>query len=302
MKHIQEFGSYAAGLGCEVLYDEPMSCHTTFRIGGPADIFITVNSISPLQKIYSRAFEEGIPVFPLGNGSDLLVADAGVRGAVVTLGSGFRKTSLISDTELECGAGAPLSSVCRFAKEHALTGLEFAWGIPGSAGGAAYMNAGAYGHTVSEAITSCSHVAKNGQCGTFKRGQFDFGYRQSVYMKMECMIISLRIELKHGVKDEIGARMDDLLARRKSKQPLELPSAGSIFKRPKGHFAGALIQQCGLKGRRVGGAAVSEKHAGFIVNLGGASCDDVRRLIKIIQDTVLRETGVWLECEVKFVG
>ncbi|MCI1955690.1 MAG: UDP-N-acetylmuramate dehydrogenase [Oscillospiraceae bacterium] len=302
MNQIQKLGNLAESLGCEVRYQEPMSLHTTFRIGGPADVFLTVGSTPALQKICRRASELGIPIFPLGNGSNLLVSDAGIRGAVVTLDGDFKKIALCSGTSIQCGSGASLASVCNFAKGHALTGLEFAWGIPGSAGGAAFMNAGAYEHCVSEVISSCSHVTATGNAGILKKDDLDFGYRHSAYSSGGSLITSIRLKLKRGNENEISARMEDLYARRKAKQPLELPSAGSVFKRPEGHFAGALIQQCGLKGTRVGGAAVSEKHAGFIVNLGGATCADVRKLIETIQETVLRQTGVRLECEVKAVG
>lgn len=302
MNQIQELGELARSLGCDVRYDEPMSRHTTFHIGGPADIFLTVQDTTSLQKICRKATDSGINIFPLGNGSNLLVSDAGIRGAVITFDGDFKKTALCSDTVIQAGSGVSLASVCNFARNHSLAGLEFAWGIPGSAGGAAFMNAGAYEHSVSEVISSCTHVSIKGESGVFKKESLDFGYRHSAYSGGGYIIANVRFELKHGNESEISTAMDDLYARRKSKQPLELPSAGSVFKRPAGHFAGALIQQCGLKGRRVGGAAVSEKHSGFIVNLGGATCADVQKLIETIQETVLRETGVQLECEVKMIG
>ncbi|HEX3018228.1 MAG TPA: UDP-N-acetylmuramate dehydrogenase [Caproicibacter sp.] len=302
MNQIQELGELARSLGYDVRYDEPMSRHTTFHIGGPADIFLTAQDTASLQKICRKATDSGINIFPLGNGSNLLVSDAGIRGAVITFDGDFKKTALCSDTVIQAGSGVSLASVCNFARNHSLTGLEFAWGIPGSAGGAAFMNAGAYEHSVSEVISSCTHVSVNGESGVFKKESLDFGYRHSAYSGGGYIISNVHFELKHGNESEISAAMDDLYARRKSKQPLELPSAGSVFKRPAGHYAGALIQQCGLKGRRVGGAAVSEKHSGFIVNLGGATCADVQKLIETIQETVLRETGVQLECEVKMIG
>lgn len=302
MNRIEELAETAQSLNCEVRISEPMSRHTTFRIGGPADLFLTVKDRRSLQKVCSKANELGIPVFPLGNGSNLLVSDTGIRGAVLTFAGDFKKIRLSGGTVLECGSGASLASVCNFAKNSALSGLEFAWGIPGSAGGAAFMNAGAYEHSMSEVVASCSHISLSGETGEFSKGELDFGYRHSVYSAGGYMITGLRLKLKHGNTEQISSRMEELYGRRKEKQPLELPSAGSVFKRPEGHYAGALIEQCGLKGRRVGGAAVSEKHAGFIVNLGGATCEDVQKLISVIQETVLRETGVPLECEVKTIG
>lgn len=302
MDQISEFGAFAAGLNCEVRYDEPMSRHTTFQIGGPADLFLTVRDLKSLQKIIKKASELDITLLPLGNGSNTLVNDAGIRGAVLRLDGDFKKITAVGDTALECGAAASLARVCNFAKERSLTGMEFAWGIPGLAGGAAYMNAGAYGHTFSEVLTACSHVTGAGETGLLKGPELEFGYRHSAYQTNKCLITSLRIQLGRGNRENIEAEMTELYGRRKEKQPLELPSAGSMFKRPEGHFAGALIEQCGLKGRRIGGAAVSEKHAGFIVNLGGATCADVQNLIAVIQETVYRETGVRLECEVKSVG
>lgn len=302
MNEIEKLGEYARSLGCEVRFHEPMSLHTTFRIGGPADIFLVVNDASSLGKIRRLASETSMRLFLLGNGSNLLVSDTGIRGGVIALGGDFKEISLCGETSVRCGAGASLSSLCAFAKKQSLTGLEFSWGIPGSVGGAAFMNAGAYEHCMAEVLSSCEHVTKEGECGTLSGDELHFGYRHSAYTENGDFVTFARFELQHGDPAAIAARMDDLYARRKSKQPLELPSAGSVFKRPEGHYAGTLIEQCGLKGRRVGGAAVSEKHAGFIVNLGGATCADVQNLIGIIQETVLRETGVSLECEVKTAG
>lgn len=303
MDRIKELGDLARQLGCPtVRFQEPMSSHTTFHIGGPAELFLTVPNADSLRKLCRSAAEREVPVFPLGNGSNLLVSDGGIRGAVVAFGGDLKKVELCSETSVRCGAGASLASVCSFAKEHGLTGLEFAWGIPGSAGGAAFMNCGAYEHNLSEVAAACSHVTALGESGTLTGAALEFGYRRSAYSSGGRIITALRLELKRGNRAEIAARMEDLSARRKAKQPLELPSAGSVFKRPAGHFAGALIEQCGLKGRRVGGAAVSEKHAGFIVNLGGATCADVEKLIDVIRETVRRETGVTLECEVRKVG
>lgn len=299
MNRLDQLADLAKQAGCTVLRDEPMKLHTTFKIGGPADLFITVTDRSAVQKVYRAAHELEIPILALGNGSNMLVSDEGIRGAVVSLAGEFKEVVLSGETSVTAGAGATLAQVCAFAKEHSLTGLEFAWGIPGAAGGAAYMNAGAYNNEMSSVLASCTHVTKAGQIGSLKGDELELGYRHSAYTDNGSTILFLTLNLEHGCQDQIQRTMDDLYERRKSKQPLELPSAGSVFKRPPGHFAGSLIESCGLKGRRVGGAMVSEKHAGFIVNVGGATCSDVVGLINIIKETVFSQTGVTLECEVK---
>jgi UDP-N-acetylmuramate dehydrogenase len=299
---LNELEQFAEGLGCETHRNEPMSRHTTFRIGGPADLFLVVHDKPALQQVLRKAWELGVKICVLGNGSNMLVSDAGIRGAVIALGKGFKKIELCGTGALECGAGVSLAELCNFAKDHSLTGLEFAWGIPGSVGGAAFMNAGAYGHSMSEVVTVCCHVTPSGQEGTLQGNDLQYGYRKSAYTDNGCIITSVRLQLQPGNQEQIASTMRQLYQRRKSKQPLEMPSAGSIFKRPPGYYAGTLIEQCGFKGRRVGGAMVSEKHAGFIVNAGNATCDDVLRLIKLIQETVYQKTGVHLECEVKQIG
>lgn len=299
MNRLDQLAGLAEQNGCTVLRNEPMKLHTTFQIGGPADLFITVYAQEAAGRVYREAHELEIPVLTVGNGSNMLVSDAGIRGAVVALAGEFQEVSRIGETSLRCGAGATLARACAFAREHSLTGLEFAWGIPGSAGGAAYMNAGAYESEMKSVLAACTHVTPEGEIGSLSGGPLALGYRHSAYTDNGCTILFLTLELKQGDKAEIARAMDGLFARRKSKQPLEMPSAGSVFKRPPGHFAGSLIESCGLKGTRVGGAMVSPKHAGFIVNAGGATCGDVLRLIDTIKETVLRETGVALECEVK---
>ncbi|HHV32838.1 MAG: UDP-N-acetylmuramate dehydrogenase [Ruminococcaceae bacterium] len=299
MNQLDQLAAVAEQAGCTVLRDEPMMRHTTFKIGGPADLFITIYDCAGAQQVYHTAYELEIPVLPIGNGSNMLVSDAGIRGAVVAFAGNFGAVSLAGETEIEAGVGATLAQVCAFAQEHSLTGLEFAWGIPGAVGGAAYMNAGAYDGVMKDVITACTHVTKEGEVGTLRGDELEFGYRHSAYTDNGSTILSARFSLRKGEKDQIRRVMDDLYSRRKSKQPLELPSAGSVFKRPPGHFAGALIEGCGLKGKRFGGAMVSEKHAGFIVNVGGATCDDVLKLIDYIKETVFRQTGVMLECEVR---
>ena len=299
MNRLDQLAGLAEQAGCKVLRDEPMKLHTTFKIGGPADLFITVYDRDGIQRLYRAAHELEIPVLAVGNGSNMLVSDAGIRGAVVVPAGEFRELSLSGETTVECGAGATLAQACVFAREHSLAGLEFAWGIPGAAGGAAYMNAGAYGGEMSAVLAACTHVTKTGEPGTLRGAELELGYRRSAYTSNGCTILFLTLELQKGDREQIGRTMDDLYARRKSKQPLEMPSAGSVFKRPPGHFAGTLIESCGLKGTRGGGALGSEKHAGFIVNAGGATCGDVLKLIDRIKETVFKQTGVLLECEVK---
>jgi UDP-N-acetylmuramate dehydrogenase len=302
MYQIDEFARLAEQLGCKVRRDEPMSRHTTFKIGGPADLFITVYSQEAVSELFRCAHELAFPLLPIGKGSNMLVNDGGIRGAVVALGGDFRQISLKEPDVIQCGAGASLADVCFFAKEHSLTGLECAWGIPGAAGGAAFMNAGAYNWEMKNVLTACTHVTKSGEIGTLSGQDLQLGYRRSAYTDNGFTILSLTLQLQKGDKELIAAAMDDLYHRRKSKQPLEFPSAGSVFKRPEGNFAGSLIEQCGLKGRTVGGAMVSPKHAGFIVNAGGATCKDVLELIDIIKNTVYQQTNITLECEIKSLG
>lgn len=284
----------------EYRQNEPMRAHTTFKIGGEADIFIIPASPAALIYAVKKCNELEIPYFILGNGSNLLVSDGGIEGAVISL-SGINGIS--SDGEkITCGAGAMLSSVCLKALSLSLTGLEFAYGIPGTAGGALYMNAGAYGGQMADVIESAECLTATGEIKTLKKEDMRLGYRSSVFKKGGLIIISLTLALKKGDKVEIKAEMDDLLNRRKQKQPLEYPSAGSTFKRPEGYFAGALIEKNGLKGLTVGGAQVSEKHAGFVINRGGATAADVKALIKKIQKKVFENDGVMLEPEVIFTG
>ena len=291
-------------LGCPWLKDEPMSRHTSFRIGGPADLFVTAVSEKALCKLVAALKEENIPYFVVGNGSNLLVSDEGFRGVVLTLGGELKKISLEKGRIIHCGGGVSLASLCAFARDNGLTGLEFAWGIPATAGGAAFMNAGAYGGEMKNVLVSCSHVDGEGKIGEFSGDELELSYRHSAYHNEENkdkIITSLTLILEKGDETQIAAQMDDFMGRRKDKQPLEYPSAGSTFKRPEGYFAGALIEQCGLKGKSVGGAQVSVKHAGFVINTGDATCEDVLGLVEFIKETVLREKGVELECEIKMI-
>ena len=246
------------------------------------------------------ATESGVPVTVIGCGSNLLVSDAGIRGLVIALGKPFSRIE-VRGNAIFAQAGARLSAVANAALAHGLTGLEFASGIPGSVGGGAYMNAGAYGGQLSDVLTEVE-LLRDGMAVRVPASEMDFGYRHSAAMESGALITGATFALQPGDPEEIRARMDDLNGRRRDKQPLEYPSAGSTFKRPEGYFAGALIEQAGLKGCRIGGAMVSEKHAGFIVNAGNATAQDVFELIMRVQHTVLDRSGVWLEPEVRLIG
>ena len=285
-------------LNCDARKNEPMSKHTTFKIGGNADAYIKVSNLSRLSAILKECSASGVDFLLLGKGSNLLVGDEGINSVVLNLDGDFKNITLIDETTIYCGAGTSLASLCKFALKFNLSGLEFAWGIPGSVGGAVFMNAGAYDGEMKEVVHSVSHITKDGEIGEIAKENLQFGYRTSVYRKNGCIITGVTFKLKKSPHDEIQKKMDDYIQRRNSKQPLEYPSAGSVFKRPKGNYAGALIEKCGLKGKTVGGAQVSEKHAGFIINKSNASAEDVKNLIKEVHDTVLKETGYDLECEI----
>lgn len=276
-----------------------MKKHTTFRIGGPARYFIVPASVETFIKIYQFCHDIGIPVFVLGNGSNLLVSDEGINGAVLCMKKLGRITA--DGQKIVCEAGAALADACRFAQNAGLAGLEFAFGIPGTVGGAVYMNAGAYGGEMKDTVISACHIDTEG-AGEYTGAELSFGYRRSAYTGTDKAIVNVTFRLDAGDREEIGRKMAELLERRKQKQPLEYPSAGSVFKRPAGHYAGTLIEGCGLKGMRTGGAMVSEKHAGFIVNAGGATCSDVLKLIDKIKNEVFTQTGVELECEIRKIG
>lgn len=285
-------------LECDARRNEPMSRHTTFKIGGNASTYIKVGTLSKLSAIIKECNNSNIDYMIIGNGSNLLVSDDGLDKVIIRLDGELRNIALIDETTIYCGSGASLAALCKFALKNGLTGLEFAWGIPGSVGGAVFMNAGAYGGEMKDVVYSVSHINKLGEIGRTEKEDLQFGYRKSVYRTNECIITGVTIKLKKAQKNEIQEKMNDYLYRRTSKQPLEFPSAGSVFKRPQGAFAGALIEQCGLKGKCIGGAQVSDKHAGFIINKSNATSRDVKELIKEVQNTVKAETGYDLECEI----
>lgn len=281
--------------------NEMLSAHTTFKIGGPAEVFASPQNAGQVSAAVRFCKENGVKLFPLGKGSNLLVSDEGASGIVLHFGRDMSEMRLLDEETIYCEAGASLAKLCGFALENSLTGLEFAYGIPGSVGGAVFMNAGAYGGEIKDVILYAEHIDKNGERGVFEGDALEMSYRHSVYSSKKYIITSAVFRLKKGDKAEIKAKMDELLGKRFDKQPMDKPSAGSTFKRPEGAFASALIDQCGLKGFTVGGAQVSEKHAGFVINKGGATCSDVLELIKRVQDKVKTDTGFTLEPEVEIL-
>lgn len=283
-----------------VCLDEPMSKHTTFEIGGPADVFVVPADPEELATVLGACRRLGVPSFVLGKGSDLLVSDAGYRGVMISL----EKLDRISEDGevLVCEAGATLKEVAERACELGLTGFEFACGIPGSVGGACFMNAGAYDGCMADVLESVDVLAPDGSRCTLGVDELDLGYRKSRVRDEGLVVLRARIRLSPGDAAAIRDKMDDLTRRREEKQPLEYGSAGSTFKRPEGYFAGKLIMDAGLKGYQVGNACVSKKHAGFVVNLGGASAANVREVIAHVQEEVERQFGVRLEPEVRFLG
>ncbi|MBQ2001665.1 MAG: UDP-N-acetylmuramate dehydrogenase [Clostridia bacterium] len=294
--------SIAESFGCNYTENESMIEHTTFRIGGPADLFVVPTTVEGLAAVVSACNKEGVYCFILGNGSNVLVSDKGIRGVVVSTAACLNNIELIGAYEIKCGAGVKLSRLSDLACENSLTGAEFAWGIPGTVGGAVYMNAGAYDGEMKDILVSCEYLTPDGELHTMLADEMDLSYRHSAFSENGYVIVSATVRLKAGDKGEIRAKMDDFMHRRKSKQPLEFPSAGSTFKRPVGGFAAALIDECGLKGYSVGGAEVSEKHAGFVINKGGATCFDVMRLVEHIKKEVFLNKSIKLECEIRVIG
>ncbi len=284
-----------------VSFDEEMSKHTTFRIGGAADAFVNVENALEIERIIHFCTETDVPYMIMGNGSNMLVSDKGIRGVVIHIGSGMSKCR-IEGEDVYADSGILMSALAKKILEANLTGFEFAGGIPGTLGGGIYMNAGAYGGEMKDIIENVTFICPDGMIKTETADKLDFSYRHSMFMQGGYIILSCKIKLKKGDYDEIKSAMDDFNSRRNEKQPLNFPSAGSTFKRPEGYFAGKLIQDAGLMGYSIGGAQVSEKHAGFVVNKGGATAKDVLNLIEHIQKTVREKFGVDLEPEVRLIG
>ena len=284
-----------------VLTDEPMKQHTTFKIGGPADYFLVPETGEEVGEIIKICRKTDTPYFILGNGSNLLVGDGGYRGAVIQV---YRNMSAVTveGTTITAQAGALLSAVAAAAKNASLTGFEFAGGIPGTVGGAAVMNAGAYGGEMKDVLVEVTVMDAEGKIFAISAEKLELGYRTSVIKKAGYIVLEAKIRLKEGDQEAIRERMKELTIQRTTKQPLEYPRAGSTFKRPEGYFAGKLIMDAGLRGYQVGGAQVSEKHCGFVINAGDATAKDVRTLMDNVRDIVYEKYGVTLEPEVKFLG
>ena len=290
--------------GCtakELLLEEPMAKHTSFRIGGPADVLAQPADEAELAALLKRAREHAVPVTLVGNGSNLLVRDKGIRGLVIKLSNIFSSIT-VEGNVLTFGSGISLAMASKKAASLSLSGLEFAVGIPGTIGGAVYMNAGAYDGEMAKVVTCVRVMDMQGKISELQASELDFAYRHTALQNSGWIVISVTVALQPGEAESIAAKMADFSQRRISKQPLELPSAGSMFKRPVGYFAGTLIEQTGLKGYTVGGAQVSQKHAGFVVNVGGATAQDVLQLISDVQSKVFAAHGVRLEPEVLVLG
>ena len=299
MRYSEEIKKELRQIGCVFLENEPLKAHTSFKIGGPAPLFLQPADPETLRAALAVLKKYETPYYLLGNGSNVLVADEGVRRPVICLGGDFLSIR-VEDCRVIAGAGALLGAVCRRAQEEGLDGLTFAYGIPGSVGGAVFMNAGAYGGETADVLQQASFLDEDGVLHTEKTQRLALSYRHSVFCEKNWIITEAVFSLKRGDPAVIRAQMEEILARRREKQPLEYPSAGSTFQRPAGHFAGALIEQAGLKGVSVGGAAVSEKHAGFVINRGGATAQDVRALVMLIQKKVYENTGIELTPEIRF--
>lgn len=285
----------------EVMFNEPMSNHTSFRIGGPADVFVIPKSRDKLLSVLELCKKLNIPYYVIGNGSNLLVRDGGFRGVIIQILKELSDVK-ITDTKVYAEAGILLSKLSKIICEAGLEGFEFAAGIPGTLGGAVYMNAGAYDGEMKQIVESVEAIDSKGQIVTLLPDELEFGYRTSAIAKKGYIVLSATLQLAYGDKEKIREKIEHLNYLRKSKQPLEMPSAGSTFKRPEGYFAGKLIMDSGLRGYSIGDAQVSEKHCGFVVNKGNATCKDVLALIKHIQDTVRDNAGIELEPEVRIIG
>ena len=285
-----------------VLRDEPMAAHTSFRVGGPADVFVRVESEDALRQVLSLLRDEGEPYYLLGRGTNLLVGDHGYRGCIITLGGPSMTEVTFDGTRVTAGAGETLAALSVLARDGGLSGLEFASGIPGSVGGALVMNAGAYGGSMDQVVVSAQLLMPDDSVQEVTAADLHFGYRQSLLKEVPAIALQVTMELRSSDPKVIGAKMRELAAKRSEKQPLEYPSAGSTFKRPEGMFAGKLIMDAGLRGFSIGGAAVSEKHCGFIINKGGASAADVRAVIGAVRRRVYEMSGVMLEEEVIELG
>ena len=283
-----------------VKQNESMKNHTSFKIGGECDYFVMPESFNQLKSVIDKLNELEIPYFLLGKGSNLLVSDSGIKGAVISM-MGLCDIEVNGD-ELTAGAGVSIANLCTTALSNSLSGMEFAYGIPGSVGGGLYMNCGAYGGQFSDTVVKAEYLTNDGEINTIEADDMCLGYRTSIFKQNNGIVLSATFKFKKDNAADIKARMDDYMERRITKQPLEYPSAGSVFKRPEGHFAGALIEQAGLKGYTIGGAQVSEKHSGFVINIGEATANDIKALMGYVQAVVYENYQVMLEPEVRIIG
>ena len=296
------YDQLAAIVGKEhILTDEPMAAHTTFRVGGPADYLVSPESPEQVAAVVGLCRQQEVPFMVIGNGSNLLVSDAGYRGVLIKLLENYQEVT-IHDRIIYAQAGALLSTIARKAARYTLTGMEFAAGIPGTIGGAMMMNAGAYGGEMKDIVSQVTVLDGEGRICQYSNADMQFGYRDSIVAHKDLTVLEVTLQLEVGEAEEIKAEMDRLAEQRTSKQPLEYPSAGSTFKRPEGYYAGALIQEAGLRGYQIGGAKVSEKHCGFVINSDHATAADVKALIDHIRQTVYENSGVMMTPEVRFVG
>lgn len=296
-EYIEKIAAEAEALGYKIEKNAPLKDRTTFKIGGNCDLLVHMNGEESFLRLVPLAENLGVPYYIFGKGSNLIVDSDGISGIVFLSGKEFSEIVSVDGNNLVCQAGAPLVQICNKALEQGLSGLEFAYGIPGTLGGAVFMNAGAYGGEIKDVVSSVKAMNRQGNIKVYSNSELDFSYRHSRFCKSGEIILSAEIKLRNGEKSEIKAKMEELMEKRRSKQPLEYPSAGSTFKRPEGNYAAALIEQCGLKGVHVGGAEVSEKHSGFIINKGNATFTELMELIRIVKDTVRKKTGYSLECE-----
>lgn len=287
--------------GADILFDEPMKKHTSFKTGGNADVFISVRNTDEIKNVLRICKEGDVPFRVIGNGTNLLVSDSGLRGAVIYVGRGMAQVRCEGE-KIYAEAGASLGRVSAVALANSLTGFERLGGIPGSVGGAVCMNAGAYESQICDVLCETSYVTYGGHTGVLDANEYNGGYRRSAYTDSDKIVTDAVFCLKRGNAAEIRAEVDEYTRRRNEKQPLSYPSAGSTFKRPEGAFAGALIERSGLKGYSIGSAQVSEKHAGFVINTGNATSNDIYRLIEHIKAVVYANSGIMLECEVKLMG
>lgn len=285
----------------ELLIDEPMKKHTTFKIGGPADILIVPKKISEIKAVVECCNAEAIPFMVVGNGSNLLVRDGGIRGVVIKLAENFSGVEVVRE-RLKIQAGALMSKVANIALENSLGGFEFGSGIPGTIGGAVTMNAGAYGGEIGNLVASVTCLDLNGNIKTYTRAEMEFGYRKSLVQAEKLTVLEAELEFASGNYDEIKAKIAELTAQRTSKQPLQFASAGSTFKRPEGYFAGKLIEDSGLRGFRHRNVQIAEKHCGFVINLGDSTAEDVLHLIATVQKIVYDNFGIRLETEIRIIG